>query len=352
MREKRRIIRMRSSRTSAPSSALQQRLIELEAENSTAVARARLIAAASTAIADLAKTLDAAAVVAKLLASVSALLGLRRVIYFDPSEEGRISKCMLDEAPRLHGTPPGILLLLSQRDLLPSCDVIRIGRADDVSAPIADVRGWYLLAPVRSEHRLFALLYGDDHRSKRIDPVAAELFSLLASVAAAALRAAEGYASAHRLARSDPLTGLLNRRAAEECIDELLRCGRKTDGITCAIAIIDVDDLKQINDLTGHSAGDAAIAMIAGVLASASRDRDLVARLAGDEFVVAFAECDADMARALVRRLSRELRAKGLRCSIGAALSTKSDDRATILARADAALYAVKNAGKNGFAFG
>jgi diguanylate cyclase (GGDEF)-like protein len=345
---------MKSSRISAPDSALQQRIIELEAENSTAIARARLFAAASTAIADLAKTLNADVALAKLLDSVSSLLGLRRVIYFESAEEGCASKCMLDKSPRLHAAPPAAVLLLSQRDVLRrSFNDVQIGRASDISVPIADVRTWYMLSPVRTEGRLFALLYADDPQSREVESVAVELFPILASVTAAALRATEDYESANRLARSDHLTGLLNRRAFEEHLDALLlRYKRAGNAARCAIAVIDADELKKINDLGGHSAGDVTISMIARALASASRDRDLVARIAGDEFVVAFADCNATMARALVRRLSQELRAKGLRCSIGATLSTQNDDRATILARADAALYAVKNAGKNGFAFG
>lgn len=90
---------------------------------------------------------------------------------------------------------------------------------------------------------------------------------------------------------------------------------------------------------------------LAATLAAGARPVDLVARIGGDEFAVAFLDVDAALARALVRRLSGGLAAAGLRCSLGAALSRPGETLETVLGRADGALYAVKAAGKNGYAF-
>jgi diguanylate cyclase (GGDEF)-like protein len=92
--------------------------------------------------------------------------------------------------------------------------------------------------------------------------------------------------------------------------------------------------------------------MLADTLTRSSRANDVVGRYAGDEFVVLLVNVEATLAHTRVARLSRELQAAGLRCSLGAAtFPHDAADAASLLAAADRALYATKAAGKNGFSF-
>ena len=116
--------------------------------------------------------------------------------------------------------------------------------------------------------------------------------------------------------------------------------------------MIDVDDFKSINDTYGHGHGDTVLQLVAATLQRGARTRDLIGRYAGDEFVLLLAHDEPQLARTLVTRISSDLRAAGLRCSIGAARYPHDAENAGELsAAADRALYATKAAGKNGYSF-
>ncbi len=153
------------------------------------------------------------------------------------------------------------------------------------------------------------------------------------------------------LASRDGLTGLLNRRALAERLPlELELCRDRKTLLT--YALIDVDDLKRINDSGGHLQGDAVLMRVAEALVQCSRAGDVVGRYGGDEFVVMLPLAKGDVARDLVARLSARLRTDGLRCSIGAALYPRDGcDERSLTRAADGALYALKAAGKNGYTF-
>ncbi|HXF52356.1 MAG TPA: sensor domain-containing diguanylate cyclase [Dehalococcoidia bacterium] len=154
----------------------------------------------------------------------------------------------------------------------------------------------------------------------------------------------------HRLARTDALTGLPNRRYLEEALGaEVARAHRH--GGPLAVAIFDVDHFKTVNDVNGHAAGDETLRVIASMAREVARSSDLVGRFGGDEFVFLLPQTDADGASELVWRLVREVRAKWtsprvtLSAGIAALLPGESAD--SLLARADAALYEAKNAGRD-----
>jgi two-component system cell cycle response regulator len=97
------------------------------------------------------------------------------------------------------------------------------------------------------------------------------------------------------LALLDPLTGLHNRRFMNDRLPaEIARAGRA--GATLSLALIDLDDFKQINDTFGHTAGDRVLARFANVLSSSVRSYDTTCRFGGDEFIVLFPDCDAGQA--------------------------------------------------------
>jgi diguanylate cyclase (GGDEF)-like protein/PAS domain S-box-containing protein len=157
------------------------------------------------------------------------------------------------------------------------------------------------------------------------------------------------------LALHDGLTGLLNRTAARNEIEERLRFG---PGGRVALFMIDADNFKLINDTLGHQHGDRALRQMAQAIRSVFRASDLIARIGGDEFFVFLPEVPADdfaesKAGALCSalRLSYSLEERGavmLTASIGVVVAEREKvNFETLYAEADHALYDAKNAGKN-----
>ena len=157
-------------------------------------------------------------------------------------------------------------------------------------------------------------------------------------------------------ATTDPLTGLLNRAAFEErALAELARAGRT--GRSLAVAMLDVDHFKSFNDRFGHLAGDAALTAVARSVARTVRGIDAAGRYGGEEFIVLLVEADAEAAlhaaeriRAAVASLGPPRIPTGVTVSAGIATHRGDFERTSLeslVARADAALYAAKKAGRD-----
>ncbi|MBJ7457536.1 MAG: GGDEF domain-containing protein [Thermoleophilia bacterium] len=150
----------------------------------------------------------------------------------------------------------------------------------------------------------------------------------------------------HHLARTDALTGALNRRAFAEDAGALL--ARRAEG-TVLVLMVDVDDFKQVNDRHGHATGDRALCLLAENLSEAVRTQGLVGRLGGDEFAVVVA-ADPPERAALARRLERACDlgeiVPALRASSGLLDVTGSIPLDEALRRADHELYAAKRAAR------
>ena len=150
----------------------------------------------------------------------------------------------------------------------------------------------------------------------------------------------------------DLLCGVLNRRGIEQKLDaELKRAGR---GQSLAIALIDIDHFKAINDHAGHAAGDAALRDIVSAISGHLRPHDLLGRFGGDEFLLILPHTSSSEAFAVSSRIEqsvRELSIPGeaipLTISIGLTQATPGEVAGPLLARADKALYNAKNAGRN-----
>ena len=162
-----------------------------------------------------------------------------------------------------------------------------------------------------------------------------------------------------QLARIDALTGIANRRMFEEIL--LLAIGRaQRGGHVMALAYLDIDHFKLINDTLGHGAGDDVLKEFASRLVGSVRATDTVARLAGDEFVIIFEQLHrADEAAQLAQKIIEAVRVDfiiggaplHITTSIGVALlSADPETPAQLVARADAALYAAKHKGRDGYA--
>jgi diguanylate cyclase (GGDEF)-like protein/PAS domain S-box-containing protein len=158
----------------------------------------------------------------------------------------------------------------------------------------------------------------------------------------------------HALAHSDHLTGLPNRRSYEERLAQAIARARRASS-PLALAYLDVDHFKQINDGLGHAVGDTVLRQFARRLAAAVRSSDTVARLAGDEFVVVLEqvgsplECEriaAKLLDAIRPPFALDGRTLQVTTSIGIAWSPRPD-QATLTHAADEAMYLSKHAGRN-----
>lgn len=156
---------------------------------------------------------------------------------------------------------------------------------------------------------------------------------------------------------SDPLTGCMNRRALESKLRADLRHARRR-GTSVAVAAIDLDHFKEINDSKGHPVGDVVLQQIAGIMKSTARDTDCVARFGGDEFVIVLPDTGWQGALTFAERLRRRVddfsfgppgTPMSLTISIGVALARGSDPISSdmLLKEADIALYKAKTAGRN-----
>jgi diguanylate cyclase (GGDEF)-like protein len=155
-------------------------------------------------------------------------------------------------------------------------------------------------------------------------------------------------------ARTDSLTGLLNKDGFAEAARREVERGRRHDH-TVSLAYIDADEFKSVNDSRGHAAGDALLREAARVLATSVRAADVVARVGGDEFVLLMPEIGPGQAREAAARLRRELTSAMRRFgwpvtfSIGLATFRPPPPEVEVLLReADGLLYEAKRSGKDG----
>jgi len=163
----------------------------------------------------------------------------------------------------------------------------------------------------------------------------------------------------NQLSQTDPLTGLLNRRGMDQRLqEELMRSAR--EGRSLGVIWIDLDLFKEVNDLYGHAVGDEALVLVATVLRSVLREYDAASRWGGDEFLIMIRDADHGMIEHICERLLRVIRGQVLRTPCGASLCmtfsigaslTRGEDHEEVLRQADAALYAAKAAGRNGYRF-
>lgn len=152
-------------------------------------------------------------------------------------------------------------------------------------------------------------------------------------------------AQLQQLLNLDPLTGAGNRRAWDEAMLRELARSRRRNSPVC-VAVIDLDHFKRVNDEHGHAAGDALLRACVQGWHSAMRTGDTLARIGGEEFAIVLPDCGAEEAFAVVERLRTAI-PSGATCSAGLAEWDRQEGAATVLARADGALYAAKAAGRN-----
>ncbi|MCV2351569.1 GGDEF domain-containing protein [Paucibacter sp. Y2R2-4] len=158
-----------------------------------------------------------------------------------------------------------------------------------------------------------------------------------------------------RAALTDPLTGISNRRHFMQQLDEQL-AEFAQQGTPLALAVLDLDHFKSINDSLGHDAGDQVIRNFAHLLQQCSRRGDGCGRMGGEEFMLLMREVDADQVQAILQRLQDQVSAsrplckhpeRGYSFSAGLALAQAGESVEQWCKRADQALYQAKAQGRN-----
>lgn len=207
----------------------------------------------------------------------------------------------------------------------------------------ADVEGAtaVLFEPVHRGEEIAGVLVTGWREPPTDERRARGLVRLLASEAAFVIERADLLNQLTESALTDELTGLPNRRAWDERLTEAI-----VDSEPICVAILDLDFFKAYNDDHGHQAGDLLLKEAAAAWRAQLRPTDTLARYGGEEFVVLLHERDPDAARVIVDRLRAAL-PRGQSCSAGLARREEDDTPASLLGRADEALYDAKRSGRN-----
>ena len=214
----------------------------------------------------------------------------------------------------------------------------------------------YLGAPIRlSDGSLFGTLCAISPQPRQDQKLTTFQQKLLEAVACTLSTMIEHQMKSDSLARAlnreleasltDHLTGLVNRRGWEGALQiEEERCQRLEGN--AAVFMIDLDELKNVNDKQGHEAGDTLLARAAEVLRGKVRAADVVARLGGDEFGLLMVDCDEAAAGACAMRLREGLDSDGVAASFGFAMRRQTGSLQTAFGEADRQMYQQKQTRK------
>ncbi|HYC05416.1 MAG TPA: diguanylate cyclase [Azospirillaceae bacterium] len=228
--------------------------------------------------------------------------------------------------------------------------------AATLTVPVRVLPAWYETVWVRGLAALAALGAVGGLVQARTRVLRRREQELAAEVAARTVELTEANAKLERLASLDPLTGLLNRRRFMEMAEvEMERSRRYRHPFS--LMMIDLDHFKAVNDTHGHAAGDEAIRAAAARLQASIRKTDVPARFGGEEFILLLPETPADVAHLVAERIRRAVMLEPVRhedtwfpitASLGVAEWVgEGESLAHLIERADAALYAAKQGGRN-----
>ena len=317
------------------------------AEERMAVQAANLAAVAEFSQ-ELSQVSDPAAARPTIVASLRALTRADSVALIEPDGHGSLVVTAQSGGVFEEGLSVG----LDQDDVL-SVRVFSSGRGAFVDAatmaasprPTNGMRTGHL-EPLHREGRVVGVLAVASHEARTADAGGlGPLMRLLASEAAGALALADLLVSLDQRARTDELTGVANRRGWDEELPRELARARRS-GAPVTVAILDLDHFKTYNDTFGHQAGDRLLRGAAAAWSGRLRTTDLLTRYGGEEFAVVLPCCDGAAAATVADGLRRAVPGD-VTCSIGVATWDGAETADALVARADAALYRAKAAGRD-----
>ena len=339
---------------------LRRRIAELEAERDEYAQLNDELFVLQQVFSTINSTLEIDDILGTVLRGIHAALRFGRVVLFDV-RDGIPSVRLVLTAEDGAFAAAGPLPLRETESILAlaaGAKDFRFGLADDGESPLPDAEGTYCMVPLVARNAVRGILYVDRPPHAEVGEPHLRMLLDFAAQAAVALENARLYGETkrlleetQRLAQTDPLTGLANRRALTDQLDRELHNAERY-GAPLAFVVLDLDDLKTINDSLGHQAGDDALRALSEILRAGARRGDILARYGGDEFVMVMAQTDRIAAEAALRRLYTKLQTLELHCSAGVAIFPRHGfDAASLFAAADVALYQAKLAGKNRFRF-
>ena len=308
------------------------------------------MAAVTEATRELARTTDSGVAREVICSAACTITGARFAKLMEPSPDGDL---VMTANHGLQGAPP-----------------FRVSLTEETSGPgtafltkkplfVADVRGSGVACervkslgavsmqfePVlRNEEAVAVLVVGWDREVDGTGRIAASM-RMLAAETAMALERSDLLARLEEVARTDDLTGLLNRRAWEERLPRELARSRRNSEPLC-VAMLDLDHFKNYNDERGHQAGDRLLKQSAGAWMTELRASDTLARYGGEEFTVALPGCSLLNAKDIVERL-RAAMPSSQTVSAGVACWNGRESAEELVGRADAALYEAKRSGRD-----
>jgi diguanylate cyclase (GGDEF)-like protein len=210
--------------------------------------------------------------------------------------------------------------------------------------------------PLIAQNNLLGLLYREAGPAASFSAGANQLAAMLSEQISLAIANLELREQLRKQAIRDPLTGLYNRRFLEEALAR--ETGRSArDGTPLALAILDIDHFKRINDTYGHEAGDTVLRGLGKILGETIRATDIVGRFGGEEFLLLLPGASLDVAERRAHEVLEAVRAmhvaapgsalNNITASIGLAVMPLHAAKGDALAAADAALYLAKAEGRN-----
>ncbi len=219
-------------------------------------------------------------------------------------------------------------------------------------------QGSTMCVTMQAEGRPLGVLHVRSERPNAFTEEDQQLALAFADQVGLALQRALLFEEINRLAITDPLTGVFNVRRLEVVLaDEVSRARRYRRPIS--FLMVDLDNLKDYNDTHGHQQGDIVLSQVASIIDSSTRDADKVFRYGGDEFCVILPETDSDEAMVVAEKVRRavaefhfageeKLPSESMTISVGvAAFPRDCEEEATLIHKADLALYAAKQTGRN-----
>jgi len=215
----------------------------------------------------------------------------------------------------------------------------------------------YVAVPMLAGDRIIGVICLQDYEHEDVyDTGHVEVLRTIAAQAAIALENARLFAETEQLARTDALTGIANRRQLFEVGERELSRARRFNRPLSAL-MLDIDFYKQVNDTHGHAVGDQVLRVVARCCLEQLRDSDVVARYGGEEFAIMCLETDLAGGRITAERLRARVAQMvfvsdqgplNVTVSVGVACAQPENEGfAALLVRADSALYAAKQAGRN-----